>query len=657
MRIANLLWLVLILAPAIYVRCYEIDRPWVSVRDRGSAHAALEARNYLRYGYLETRLGAVDYATEGTQRKFHYYLNHSPLRPLVLSVSFLLLGVHEWSARLTGLVFSVLSVLLLWQIGKEVYDRKTGLISALFLAFMPGMIFYGVVNFFEVFTGFGVLLVLYGYLLWVRRRKFSFFILALIGVLWGGISDWPFFFLLPGLALPHLLSRERREMRLKPLLLLLLVAVLTGGLCLAYLVLLSGSPKDLYVALFSRIGLLRGEAGARPIVSLGQFAGGTLGRLGKLITPPLLTAAALWGLVLLVRSLRRRTDAGEVLILGLLSVPLLNVFLFVKGAWLHEQWWYYFGFPAALYSARCVTFLGERLGSRKWTGLRGVFVIGGSLFLALFGWFSYQAAAEMFREKEWFFYDAGMAAREVVDEGKKILVPHSRNQLYYYPDIGVEGTKKIEYYLNVLPKRRLLKNMGFDFYLMPVQEKYVESNRSLFRRYRAIDFRGTFFFDLSQDPDPDFFKREVSSQQVLGVDFEGKIGLLGMDVLRGTYRRDVKLTLSWECLEEMEKDYSLRIRLINSEGEAVLERRDPFFYGLYPTSEWKVGEKIVDTRRLMDEKGHLPLGCYLIELEVFCGGERLKGAFQKKKGQSGFGGIMESRGEKEGRILLGEIEI
>ena len=54
----------------------------------------------------------------------------------------------------------------------------------------------------------------------------------------------------------------------------------------------------------------------------------------------------------------------------------------------------------------------------------------------------------------------------------------------------------------------------------------------------------------------------------------------------------LQVTLFWEALAPMDVDYTVFLHIRNSQGETVAQRDSQPFDGLYPTSQWQVGEEI-----------------------------------------------------------------
>ncbi len=84
--------------------------------------------------------------------------------PLILSYVFRVFGTEVEVARWFNLFCTLVSILLLYQLGKIMFSAKTGRIAALLFAFWPGQIFYISVlaaeHFFTMLFAFGFIIVL-----------------------------------------------------------------------------------------------------------------------------------------------------------------------------------------------------------------------------------------------------------------------------------------------------------------------------------------------------------------------------------------------------------------------------------------------------------------------------------------------------------------
>jgi hypothetical protein len=129
-------------------------------------------------------------------------------------------------------------------------------------------------------------------------------------------------------------------------------------------------------------------------------------------------------------------------------------------------------------------------------------------------------------------------------------------------------------------------------------------------------------------------------QEILGQ----QIRFLGYDLHYPPYEPggQIYLTLYWQALDRIDKDYIAFTHLLDSEGQLRAQKDNPPANGLLPTSAWEVGE-IIQDRYIIPLDPDLPPGEYQLEI----------GMYQLETGQR-----LEVRGEPEGegdRVLLGKV--
>jgi uncharacterized membrane protein len=124
-----------------------------------------------------------------------------------------------------------------------------------------------------------------------------------------------------------------------------------------------------------------------------------------------------------------------------------------------------------------------------------------------------------------------------------------------------------------------------------------------------------------------FRKRsELPLQHATEANFSGQIKLLGYtleaeDIKPGD---SVQLALYWQALADMETSYTVFIHLIDQDERMMGQKDNRPVSGLYPTTEWKPGEEIVDRYEIATGP-EIPPGEYSIEIGLYEleSGERL----------------------------------
>jgi hypothetical protein len=115
-------------------------------------------------------------------------------------------------------------------------------------------------------------------------------------------------------------------------------------------------------------------------------------------------------------------------------------------------------------------------------------------------------------------------------------------------------------------------------------------------------------------------------QHRVGANLGGKVRLLGYNIESGFRPGDgINLTLFWETLQDMEKDYTVFNHLVNAEGNIWGQKDNPPVDGFYPTTQWQKGEIVRDQYNLVISPD-APPGEYWIEVGMYLAetGERLE---------------------------------
>jgi uncharacterized membrane protein len=124
-----------------------------------------------------------------------------------------------------------------------------------------------------------------------------------------------------------------------------------------------------------------------------------------------------------------------------------------------------------------------------------------------------------------------------------------------------------------------------------------------------------------------FRKRpEPPMQYAHEANFSGQIKLLGSTLSAEKIKPgdSVQLTLYWQSLANMETSYTVFTHLIDQDERIMGQQDNPPVSGLYPTTKWTPGEKVVD-RYEITTGPEIPPGEYSIEIGLYepDSGERL----------------------------------
>lgn len=233
---------------SIFLIGQNLDKPFWGEHDWNGARYGNIARNYLRYGLIETKLGQVENSGPAKRGEFEYYTRYPPLLSLLISLSYKIFGVSQWATRLVPLIFTSASLALIFLIGSKLFSLRVGVLASLLALATPMVEYFGKNPSHEPLTLFFILLAFYGYI----QAKTPLF---LSGLILAQISAWAGYFLLPALTLSHLLQKDFKS--IKKLIPFWILSAGFFAIHLLHIKLLTGSVSggDLFGTLWQRAGL------------------------------------------------------------------------------------------------------------------------------------------------------------------------------------------------------------------------------------------------------------------------------------------------------------------------------------------------------------------------------------------------------------------
>jgi 4-amino-4-deoxy-L-arabinose transferase-like glycosyltransferase len=223
----------------------------------GGAFYGNVARNFVRYGYLETKLASVVNSGVVEPSQFQFYAHHPPLGVWLTSISFHVFGVHEWSARLLPLLFSMLTMALVFHMARVALGRGAALCALAFAAVLPVDAYYAThLDPYGSMAIFFTLLAVEGYRRWQGSQRRRDVAVCAVAIVLGCMTSWYTYFIIPCLVAHHwFVYRRRHEPRCRaPLLLLPALAV---GVFVLFMwhrtIALSGGHAELFDGLGTRL--------------------------------------------------------------------------------------------------------------------------------------------------------------------------------------------------------------------------------------------------------------------------------------------------------------------------------------------------------------------------------------------------------------------
>lgn len=222
-----------IILMAFYGLSLKINKSFVGLHDWNGAYYGNIVRNYLRLGLIETKLGQV---INVNGKNLQFSNHYTPELALYFTFSSRLFGLSEITLRYSIVFSSLLMLVFIYKIG-ALFNKKIGLISALFISLTPLYLYYGKLPDHDpLVVSLSTATVYY----FLTKRKKRFVVLYIISLL----ESWPAFFLCPGFFLISLLSRKvKRRFISKKIIIMIPVCLLI--LAFSYSSFLAGNLSSL----------------------------------------------------------------------------------------------------------------------------------------------------------------------------------------------------------------------------------------------------------------------------------------------------------------------------------------------------------------------------------------------------------------------------
>ncbi len=558
----------------------------------------------------------------------YYYLLHLWLGPF---------GDSEFVLRFFSLVFGLLTVPLIYVLGRRLLSTASGLLSALFLAISPLYLWYSQEA--RVYTLVTFLCLLSSYLLLrALEGKASF--------LWGGyilvnvLAVYSHFYAFFVLAF-HLLfllvwwavNRKRDT---------LLAGLLSQGVvALAYLP-WSGFVLRRYAA---DVSYWRGELVFTEVVRKTLILFSTGHTILESRAQPIAVVYGTLVLLGLVASVLHRNSLPAKGWSPLLTALFLTLYLFIPLLLLFLISYQRPKFhPRYLMVASPAFFLliaggigalwGKGRVDKGWQGDLGVacamnalcFILATSAYSDFNAYFDVRFSKDDFRSATRYI-QTHIQDNEVVILTDGHLFPvftyyYDQDNWYPIPDEPTLSTERVLNYSLADDLNRIVAGKE-GVWLLLWQEEVVDPNSFLTMMLgeegELLPFEGGFWglelyhYALPADVR---FSSQPRIEYPVSANFGDEIRLLGYSLARKGVNREVEVTLYWQGLKELTEDYKISLRLRDEEGHywGQVDARPASYW--YPTMRWPPGEKLFGQHTIETLPG-TPPGEYRLELGVY----------------------------------------
>ncbi len=483
------------------------------------ARRSHNAQNYLRYGYIDSKLGTMDnlgehYGKDGKADRFNYYWHHPPMTNLALSVVFKVFGEAPSRARFTMAVFSWAALLFLFFGFRNLWGYDKIFFSLLYLTFIP--IYSTYLNFVNYEMGIFASMagMIFFYERYLRSPRPVYAAMIFLFMFTGCFSDYPmfpflfFFWLFTGIAR---LSHDRKRWGFH--LVFVLAVFVTLGLVIWHL-------KGMQDSWNSFINLFMGRH---------KMGGGGLVPYKKLMerwnyyyaffTPMAYLLSSYYLVDLLARLWKRRVDRTDGYILSFLGTGLCYAIPLKSAAYIHEYTaWYmapFFAFASGVGLVRLGKLVARfsrpvSIGVLVVFGLSAV-VYGGPKFFVKRAHpiYEYSKSIESMQSGTKFDYEldydlAGLLVQQNSEPDEYVLVTAGglRMEFNYYIDRRFKPIKQEQF-------KSMVRTGKYGRYLVHSHHMNENMLAYLCKKYSFISYRRFYIFDLRGDWDHSTVKRKV----------------------------------------------------------------------------------------------------------------------------------------------------
>jgi len=310
------------------------DKPFWGIHDWNGARNSNIARNYLRYGLVETKLGQIENSGFTNHQNYVYYTHFPPVLTLLMAGSFRVFGVTEWAARLIPILSTCGVMVLIFLIGELIINWELGLVAALLSLATPLVLYFGKNPVQEPLVVFFVLLSYFGFLNLSAGKKYQSIFIG--GMILAELTTWAGFFLIPALTIICLLRKDTQGV--KKLVPFWILSVVLFVLYLFYVRLITGNffGGGLYAALLQRSGI--GEAGKVDNINMPAYLLRLRLWYSTLFTSTLSWLSILW-LISKVVTKKVVDSDWQILTLGIFGVT--YSLIFINASYIHNYLVFY----------------------------------------------------------------------------------------------------------------------------------------------------------------------------------------------------------------------------------------------------------------------------------------------------------------------------
>lgn len=178
----------------------NLDKEFVGVHDWNGARYGNIARNYIRYGLFTTMFSQIENSGVEKSKNFKFLTHYPPLLPISISFSYRIFGIYESATRLVPILATSGLTVVIYLIGRTIFDGKVGFIAGLLALSTPMVRYYGKNPVHEPIALFFASIAFLGTTKVLNKKK-NGWILIYLGLIFALFTTWSGVFLILGLTI------------------------------------------------------------------------------------------------------------------------------------------------------------------------------------------------------------------------------------------------------------------------------------------------------------------------------------------------------------------------------------------------------------------------------------------------------------------------
>lgn len=337
----------------------KIDKPFIGHHDWNGVFFGNALYNTQKFGFWQTKFGVVYNLNPQNPADFKFYTHYPLLFITILGIFTKILGVYEWSMRLTAIFFALLSLYFFWKLTEKLKNRKTALLSSLFFILNPMFLYFGKMPVHEVFALAFIIWSFYNYFNYFQNPSKKNKFLLVLSLFLACQTIWTSYYLAPLFLIHYFFFKNKKE-KTKKFFLLLLVPFFCFLSFLFMTFWQTGSwHNNIFRTLLFRMQLSK-EASYFQF-TLFQYLKQELLWLSIYFSKIACFLASFFLFNFGVKLIRKKIIAEDSFLLLIFAFPLIDLIVFPNLCFIHDYKLYYFLLSLPFFTAEALFFLMDKL--------------------------------------------------------------------------------------------------------------------------------------------------------------------------------------------------------------------------------------------------------------------------------------------------------